>query len=67
MHDGLNIDPEVLNQVLQNKLAQAAVREAQLEAAVQMLLNERQELFSKVQELEEGWQEEVSDDASADS
>ena len=38
MQDGINIDPNTLVEVLQNKLAQAAVREAQLEAVVQQLM-----------------------------
>jgi len=40
MHEGLNINNEALIEVLQNKLALASVREAQLEAAVQQLLAE---------------------------
>ena len=38
MEDGINIDPNTLIQVLQNKLAQSAIREAQLEAALQSLM-----------------------------
>ena len=48
MEDGINIDPNTLIQVLQNKLAQATVRETQLEAAVQQLMNQQNELMAQI-------------------
>jgi hypothetical protein len=44
LSDGMNVDPQYQVQVLSNKIAQAAIREAQLEAAVQQLLVENQDL-----------------------
>lgn len=44
MNDGINLDPEILNQTLLNKVAQGAIRETQMEAAIQMLLGEKQNL-----------------------
>ena len=52
MEQGLNVDQGTLITVLQNKLAQAAVREAQMEAAIQQLLSDQSA------------QTEVRDDAS---
>lgn len=51
MSDGMNLDPEVLNQTLLNKLAQGAIREAQMEAAVQQLLQEKQNLEAQLDAL----------------
>lgn len=61
MSDGMNVDPEILNQTLMNRLGQAAVREAQMEAALQMLLQEKQGLLARISELEG-----VADDSIAD-
>lgn len=44
MQPGIDIDPQMLNQVLQNTVAQNAVRTAQLESAVQSLMAENQRL-----------------------
>ncbi len=49
MNDGLDLDQSVLITVLQNKLAQAAIREAQLEGAVQQLMNQQSELMHELQ------------------
>jgi len=46
--DGIEIDETILIGVLQNKVAQMAMREAQLEAAVQQLRQEMWELSSQV-------------------
>ncbi len=48
MNDGLDLDQSVLITVLQNKLAQAAIREAQLEGAVQQLMNQQHELMAQI-------------------
>lgn len=40
MQEGMNIDLGILVTVLENKLAQAVVREAQMEAAIQGLLKQ---------------------------
>ncbi len=44
LSDGMNLNPEVTIRVLENKVALAAVREAQLEAAVQQLLADNESL-----------------------
>ena len=59
MEDGINIDPNTLIQVLQNKLAQSTIREAQLEAAIQGLINQIQKLEKELHPLVE-----VSEDVS---
>jgi len=59
MSDGMNIDPEVHVQVLQNKLAQMAVREAQMEAGIQQLMQEVNRLDAMVPR-----DNEVKEDAS---
>jgi hypothetical protein len=51
LSDGMNVDPEVQIQVITSKLAQAVVREAQLEAAVQQLLAENAQLTGQLSEL----------------
>ena len=61
MQNGTDIDPQVLIQVLQNKLAQSAVREAQLEAAVQTLMAQQNELMAQIPK-----DTEVQGDASSD-
>ncbi len=65
MH-GMNIDTEVLAQTQANILAENAVRMAQLEAAVQQLANEKQELQFYIDSHIPG-DEEVVEDASAGS
>lgn len=44
MSDGMELNPQMHIQVLQNKLAQSAIREAQMETAIQQLLYEKSEL-----------------------
>lgn len=44
MQPGMNLDPNTLIEVLQNKLAQGAMREAQMESAIQQLLAENAHL-----------------------
>ena len=53
MENGINIDPNVLIQVLNNKLAQAAVREAEMEAAIQGLMAQVKELTYQVEQTHE--------------
>ena len=48
MEPGTDLDPNILIQVLQNKLAQAVIREAQLEAAVQGLMTQQNELMAQI-------------------
>ena len=60
MEPGTELDPNILIQVLQNKLAQAVIREAQMEAAIQGLMAQVQTL-----EAHQSAQSEVSEDASA--
>ncbi|RLB68342.1 MAG: hypothetical protein DRH08_01275 [Deltaproteobacteria bacterium] len=52
MQDGIQLEQGTLIEVLQNKLAQAAVKEAQLEAAVQQLINEGRSMSDKIMDLE---------------
>ena len=52
MQDGMNLDPQIQVQVLQSKLAEAAIREAQLEVGVQQLLMEKQALLGRLEALE---------------
>lgn len=63
MQDGINLDPQVLIQVQNERLAAAAIREAQLTAAVQQLTMENMGLQQQVQELTPVVEEE---DASTD-
>ncbi len=44
LQDGMNVDPNIQIQVLSNKLAQACIREAQLESGIQQLIGETQRL-----------------------
>jgi predicted nuclease with TOPRIM domain len=53
LSDGMNVEPQYQVQVLNNKLAQMVIREAQLEAAVQQLLGEVAAMSQKIAELEE--------------
>jgi len=50
---GIELDQGVLIQTLQNKLAQATIREAQLESAVQSLMTENSELKGDVTQVTE--------------
>ena len=59
MNAGMELNPEVLIQVLQNKLAQSAIREAQMESAIQQLMVDKQELSAQIPQ-----EEEVKEDAS---
>jgi len=52
MSDGMNLDPQMHVQVLQNKLAQTAIREAQMETAIQQLMSENQELSNRINEIQ---------------
>ena len=61
LSEGMQIDPELHVQVLQNKLAQMAVREAQMEAGIQQLIHEVQHLSAMVPK-----DKEITEDASAD-
>ena len=51
MSDGMDLDPQVMIQVLQNKLSQATIREAQMESAIQQLLGEKQQLQAQIETL----------------
>jgi len=62
MQDGINLDPSVLIAVQNERLASAAIREAQLTAAVQQLTMENMRLEALVPK-----DEEVTEDASADA
>ena len=62
MSEGLNLDPQVLIQVQNERIAAAAMREAQLTAAVQQLTMQVMSLESKVAELTP--EDEVKEDAS---
>lgn len=52
LSEGLNIDPAIQVRVMENKIAQAAVREAQLETAVQQLLEQQSQLMHDKSHLE---------------
>ena len=59
LSDGLQIDPEIHVQVLQNKLAQMSVRETQMDAGIQQLIQEVARLDAMVPK-----DNEVKEDAS---
>lgn len=44
MQDGIQLDQGTLIEVLQNKIAQGAIREAQMEAAVYQLQSQNEQL-----------------------
>ena len=70
MSDGMNLDPDMHIQVLGNKLAQSAVREAQMETAIQQLIAENQFLKLPATAPENAGvpqEEEVKEDASSNS
>jgi len=52
MEPGMNIDPRMHVQVLESRLAQAAVREAQMEAAIQQLIGEGRAMREALEQLE---------------
>ena len=51
LSDGVEIDAAIHTQVLTNKLVQATMREAQMEAAIQTLIVENKQLVTKVEHL----------------
>ena len=51
MSEGINLDPQVLIAVQNERLAASAIREAQLTAAVQQLTMEKMQLQQQVTEL----------------
>ena len=51
MQDGMTLDPNTLINVQQNFIASARIKEVQLEAAVQQLAQENQQLKSEVERL----------------
>ena len=72
MNDGINLDPQILMQVQNERIAGAAIREAQLTAAVQQLTMENMSLQSANEGLTEQVKELTADvvvedeDASTD-
>jgi len=53
MEQGINIDEKMLIEVLQNKVAMSAVREAQMESAIQSQAQEIRALQGQVSALSE--------------
>ena len=51
MSEGINLDPQILLSVQNERIAAAAIREAQLTAAVQQLTMENMRLTEQVKEL----------------
>jgi sensor c-di-GMP phosphodiesterase-like protein len=51
MSEGMDLDQGLLIQVLQNKLAQSGIREAQMETGIQQLLAEKQVLTADIEAL----------------
>ena len=66
MSEGINLDPQVLMSVQNERIAAAAIREAQLTAAVQQLTMENMRLQEDVTRLTPA-DEEVVEDADTDS
>ena len=66
MEPGINIDNETLIFVLKNKLAQAAVREAELEAAVQSAFADKVEIQQELMALKDQLEPAEVQRASAD-
>ncbi len=66
MSEGINLDPQVLMSVQNERIAAAAIREAQLTAAVQQLTMENMRLQEEVTRLTPA-DEEVVEDADTDS
>ncbi len=50
MQNGMQVEPQFTVEVMQNKIAQAAIREAMLEAAIQQLLSENERLAAMLRE-----------------
>ncbi len=57
MHNGLDLDPQVLIQVQQSKIADMAIKNAQLEAGVQQLMMENARLHEMMPKDEEVFDE----------
>lgn len=53
MHDGVNLDLAMYSEILQIKLTEKTIREAQLEAALQSALQEVTQLRLQIEALEE--------------
>ena len=66
MSEGINLDPQVLIQVQNERLAASAIREAQLTAAVQQLTMENMGLKQRVVELTPDDEVVEEEDASTD-
>ena len=66
MSEGINLDPQVLIQVQNERLAAGAIREAQLTAAVQQLTMENMGLKQRVAELTPDDEVVEEEDASTD-
>ena len=71
MNEGINLDPQILMQVQNERIAASAIREAQLTAAVQQLTMENMTkdeqlatLAARIEELTP--KDEVKEDASTD-
>lgn len=64
--DGINIDPNILIQTQNSFLAQARIKEVQLEAAVQQLAMENQRLQMEVERLTAATADVEVEGASAD-
>lgn len=59
MSEGIDLDANVMIQTLQNKLAQGVIREAQMEAAIQQLMQEKQQLEAQLAATEDAGEAEV--------
>ena len=59
--EGMNIDPQILIRTQSLFISDARVKEVQMEAAIQQLLGENQQLHAQVQELSET-QDDVQDE-----
>jgi hypothetical protein len=59
LSEGITTKPEYHIQVLQNRLAQLTIREAQMEAAVQQLIAENQRLEATMQAMKEAAEEQI--------
>jgi len=59
LSEGITTKPEYHIQVLQNRLAQLTIREAQMEAAVQQLIAENQRLETTMQAMKEAAEEQI--------
>ena len=59
LSEGITTKPEYHIQVLQNRLAQLTIREAQMEAAVQQLIAENKRLEATMQAMKEAAEEQI--------